>query len=238
MTDIEGRDIVDIHGLEVNRWTILNLLQSIYGVIGAFDVKYNDKLMLFGRMFPPENPPAKILEAGCGTAKFSLYYALRGHDVVAMDIDPSVFPIGLKNSTILGLLFNFPDLQNYIDFVEGSVHKIPYEDNTFDFVFNEGVLEHWHGKKRQKGFDEMARVSRNMVAVVSPNGDNPAIVEQSKKTVHSYKGMGKFQDPFTGDELAKRMRDAGLKDVKLMYFYDVPEKAKCVGVWGVKCGFT
>lgn len=232
MIDIEGKDVVNIHGLEVNKWTILNLLQSIYGLIGSFEIQHGDKLMLFGRMFPPENPPSKILEAGCGTGKFSLYYALRGHDVVAMDIDPTVFEVGLANTLILKALCFKKNIN--IDFVKGSVHKIPYDDNTFDFVFNEGVNEHFFRKRRQTCFNEMARVSRNMVAVVSPNGDNPDIVEHSRKTVHTYKGMGKYQDPFTGDELAKRMMDAGLKDVKLMYFYDVPRKAKCVGAWGVK----
>jgi magnesium-protoporphyrin O-methyltransferase len=62
---------------------------------------------------PQDLAGLRILDAGCGVGQLSQELVLRGADVVATDISPSLIDIAKKRIA--------PDLQNKIDFVVGDM---------------------------------------------------------------------------------------------------------------------
>lgn len=118
-------------------------------------------------------PNSLILEPGCGSGKFSLALASLGHRVVALDYVVKVLE-GVR-TTEQRLMGQFGQLWGLC---QGSLESLPFPDNTFELVLNEGVVEHWLNKAaRVAVIAEMVRVTRpgGAVAVLVPNGMHPLI---------------------------------------------------------------
>ncbi len=115
-----------------------------------------------------------ILEAGCGSGKFSLAFASVGHRVVALDFVAEVLK-GVRAAE-QALAGKWPgQLWGYC---QGSLQSLPYADSVFDLVVNEGVIEHWlEETARLEVIAEMIRVTRpsGVVAIIVPNGTHPLI---------------------------------------------------------------
>ena len=77
------------------------------------------------------NENSIILDVGCGTARWSIYLANKVKYIEA--IDPS-------NSVISAAIFT-KNISN-IRISQTSIDNIPFDDNSFDFIFSLGVLHH------------------------------------------------------------------------------------------------
>lgn len=109
----------------------------------------------------------KILDLGCGLGEASVYFALQGAKVVAVDIAPRMlFCVKrlAKRYKIVGK----------IKMIESSAEKLPFKDDSFDLIFGGNVLHHVDIKKTSK---EIKRVlKKNGKAVfIEPLGYNPVI---------------------------------------------------------------
>jgi len=165
----------------------------------------------FAKCLPQVDGITTVLEPGCGSGKFGLMFALLGCEVIMLDIDPEVIRYARRLRGALNELNGSP-LATQIRV--GNIHKLRFADNSFDYVYNEGVSQHWVDEKlRQGSIDEMVRVSRNMVAIMGNNGLNPTEKEADEKVNFGYKGMPPKRKCFTPEELEMRMRKAGLKNV-------------------------
>src|SRR5947207_2563044 len=83
---------------------------------------------------------AAILEAGVGSGWFSVAFALRGHRVTALDIAPEA----LENTTRLASqVERLSGAKLHITTVCADLERLPLPPDSFDLVFNEGVVEHW-----------------------------------------------------------------------------------------------
>ncbi len=71
-----------------------------------------------------KNKKGKILDIGCGTGEWTKVLSDIGFDTYGVDIDLSKL------------------ISPSMKFKQGDMHKIPFEDEYFDFVFNSGVFEH------------------------------------------------------------------------------------------------
>jgi len=102
----------------------------------------------------------QILEAGCGTAKYSLLYMRRDVYFVGLDFSSAALEVAKK-------LFRGKNA----DFIKGDVRFLPFREGSFDVVWNEGVVEHLQGDQRQRVISEMASVAKNggQVAIIVPN---------------------------------------------------------------------
>jgi len=119
-------------------------------------------------------PGSLILEPGCGSGKFSLVLASLGHQVIALDYVFDVLRSVQKTQEQLGECW--PGRLGGL--CQGSLERLPFSDDTFDVVVNEGVVEHWlDDAARLAVLREMVRVTQpgSVVAVVVPNGMHPLI---------------------------------------------------------------
>lgn len=89
-----------------------------------------------------------ILDMGCGSGRYTLALAKAGAaKVVGIDVQSKSYATAKK----LAQEKNLP-----VEFREANVHDLPFEDESFDFVFSNGVLH--HSSSIEKGVSELARV--------------------------------------------------------------------------------
>ena len=164
------------------------------------------------KVFPPKEN-VMVLEPGCGSGKFGLAYAMRGCEVILLDIDHEVVNYARRIRGALNSLLGFP---LPIQIKVGNIHRMHFADNSFDLVFNEGVPQHWPDEeRRQRAIDQMARVSRDYVIVIGNNGLSEEEQHVDENFNFGYKGMPPRRKCFTPDELEVRLKKAGLKKVNV-----------------------
>jgi ubiquinone/menaquinone biosynthesis C-methylase UbiE len=87
------------------------------------------KSILFGENITNKS---RILDAGCGTGQTAAYlYQHYNAEVVGLEINPIMIEKAKKR---------FQSLSLPIKLIPGSVEKLPFIDNTFDFILSESVL--------------------------------------------------------------------------------------------------
>jgi ubiquinone/menaquinone biosynthesis C-methylase UbiE len=114
--------------------------------------KWITQLLGFNPNEFPEN--SLILEAGCGTGEFSCGFALSNKSKI-IGIDLSVNSLNKAKNTAKKFKLN------NVSFKEANVLALPFNDNSFDYVFSLGCIHHTENPK--KAFKEISRV-------LKPNG--------------------------------------------------------------------
>lgn len=77
----------------------------------------------------------KVLDLGCGAGEASVYLAGRGADVCALDVSEGMLDLCRK----IASKFNVSDR---VHVYSGFAEELPFPDDTFDFVYCNGVLHH------------------------------------------------------------------------------------------------
>jgi SAM-dependent methyltransferase len=75
----------------------------------------------------------RILDVGCGLGESSIYFAMRGANVTALDISPKMVDLTLQNGRLHGL---------EIEGVVGTGESLNVHDDSFDVVYAANVLHH------------------------------------------------------------------------------------------------
>jgi 2-polyprenyl-3-methyl-5-hydroxy-6-metoxy-1,4-benzoquinol methylase len=113
----------------------------IYQIRQAVALKYVDELSL------PKT--TRVLEIGCGAGLMTAALAKRGFLVEAIDHSQSMVDLTLEHAKQTGIV-------NQINVCTGDIHKLSYENRTFDLIIALGVIPWLHDF--QKGLAEIARV--------------------------------------------------------------------------------
>lgn len=133
-------------------------------MIGHYVAWYVDPLLAFGSLADW----SQVLDAGTGYGWLSFALALRTPwHVTAVDRDERRLQATRAIADILGL-------SDRIDFVPASVGQLPFKEQEFDVTFCIEVLEHVHAA-RAAAACELARVTRNLLTVTTPNRHFPVI---------------------------------------------------------------
>ena len=90
----------------------------------------------------------KILEIGCGTGGHSLFFASKGANVYSTDLTPERVA---SSSQLINYLDTFKAHFEICD-----AENLPYENNSFDIVYSNGVIHHTYDIK--KAINEIHRV--------------------------------------------------------------------------------
>ncbi|WOF17125.1 class I SAM-dependent methyltransferase [Methanoplanus sp. FWC-SCC4] len=97
----------------------------------------------------------KIIEVGCGTGQ-TLEIFSRRHSTTGLDISKNALKIAKSKCD---------------NPVNGDMFNMPFPDETFDLVYNSGVIEHFREPGNIRAIKEMARITRkggNLMIIV-PN---------------------------------------------------------------------
>lgn len=90
------------------------------------------------------------IDAGCGSARYSVALALSGaKEVTALDVSKTGLEEAKKRTKGL----------DQIKFVNASVLEIPFKDESFDFVWSAGVIH--HTTDFNKALSELARINKS-----------------------------------------------------------------------------
>jgi len=101
----------------------------------------------------------RVLEAGCGRAEVLKRMLRAGRWLAAVGLDLS--PKGLELAS--------QDRPQNLHLVQGDLFHLPFLPNTFDLVYNSGVIEHFDDERLEDAL-------RRMVAVAAPGGTVLAVV--------------------------------------------------------------
>jgi len=98
------------------------------------------------------SPPCKILDAGCGTGKHSIYFAECGYDVYGIDLSSKMLEEAIKKSTGLK-----------IKFARGDIRSLNFPDDFFNGVWSVATIAHLVPTDKRIFIQEAYRV-------LKPNG--------------------------------------------------------------------
>ncbi len=133
---------------EAKKWT--REFQKLHGRINEIDnvsLYFQYKKFLFLQEFIKNNKKGRVLDLGSNIGHFSFYLYEKGFEVVGIDID----------KRFLGESSNEAKRRRYkIKFINASGTKIPFDNESFDYVFALDVLEHIPDK--EKCLNEVNRV--------------------------------------------------------------------------------
>lgn len=123
---------------------------------------YYKKITGYINNFLSENKMETVLEAGSGSGKATILLN-EGFKKFLLDISP----IALKYAKYTARKFQ----TNNLSYIQGDIFSMPFLDNSFDFVWNIGVIEHYSLEDMELILKEMIRVvaSDGAVAVGVPN---------------------------------------------------------------------
>lgn len=163
------------------------------------------------------SPEYIVLEAGCGTGLYGLSLATMGFQVHAFDYNDKAL-VFAKKLEAKAREIN-PDL--FIDFFTDNLLDVHAQSNTYDFVFNQAVMEYFvDERERIQAYSEIVRVTKH--------GGRIAVIVQH--TGHSFRKWWEFlgwpgyvdQPPVrivTPASLARELNDAGLVNVHVDGIY-------------------
>jgi SAM-dependent methyltransferase len=93
-------------------------------------------------------PQARVLDLGCGAGHVSFHVAPHVRDVVAYDLSPEMLDVVGRAAAERGL--------RNIATRQGVAESLPFDDDSFDFVFSRFSTHHW--RDLDAGLREAARV--------------------------------------------------------------------------------
>src|SRR3989338_7538610 len=153
----------------------------------------------------------KILEVGSGTGRFCIALAQKYPDKKITGIDYTKESVDLSNKGA-----ELRHLKN-VRFYKKDLFHLPYKSNSFDVVFENGVIEHFINYN--DAIKEMTRVAKKGGKVII-NVNNwfcfPKTVE--KKILGKSYPFG-YEKSFRNREVIGALADAGLKKIEV-YAYN------------------
>lgn len=102
-------------------------------------------------LLDPAVKKGRLLDAGCGSGKYSVPLRMRGFDVVGIDVSFNALHM-LKDSS--------KAREIDIDILAANVFQLPFKTDSFDLIWCYGVLQHILSKERECAIREFRRILR------------------------------------------------------------------------------
>ncbi len=158
----------------------------------------------------PVGPGDRVLDMGCGAGRHAFALYRRGADVVAMDLDAAELKDVSAMFTAMRGAGEVPASASATA-VRGSAYVLPFADDSFDRIIAAEVLEHL--PQDRTAMAELVRVLKpgGEIAVTVPRWGPELVCWALSNAYHEVEG-GHVRI-YRGDELGRRLTDAGLEPV-------------------------
>jgi len=175
-----------------------------------FSLRWHSFLSLVAKRLPGN---ARILEAGCGSGEGLAVLAGSGRTAVGLDISLEAL---LKTGSTAGVLT-----------VRGDNFSLPFNNGTFDLVFNSGVIEHFKYPGNVKQLKEMARVMKPGAELIInvPNALCLWYLAVKRLLIALKKWEFGYEESYTPWRLKMAVKEAGFKVAKITGFLFMPPLA-------------
>ena len=90
-----------------------------------------------------------LLDAGCGSGKYSIPLQMRGFDVIGVDVSSGALEMAVKGSVCREL---------DIKFLAADICHLPFPARSFDVIWCYGVLQHLLSAERKQAINEFRRL--------------------------------------------------------------------------------
>lgn len=152
------------------------------------------KKWIFDKITKFVNPPAQILDAGCGTGNVSSFLAEKGFNVTGCDYYEEAFNI------------SWPGFKK----VRGDVSNLPFKNNSFDVVGLFDVIEHLENDI--KPLKEAARViNKDGIVAVTVPAKEELWSQIDESSFHKRRYSKKYLDQI--------LYESGLKPLLIEYMF-------------------
>lgn len=169
-----------------------------------------------------------LLDCGCGPGTITLGFAalIAPGTVTGTDIGSSQISIAHENALKQGI--------SNVDFLEGNIYELPFEDNSFDAAFSHAVLEHL--QEPTKALLELFRVLKpgGVLGVRTPDWGGFLIAPSTPEldqAIEYYKVLQQQNggNPYVGRHLRALLREAGFTGIKASASYECYEALSAIG---------
>jgi len=148
--------------------------------------------------------PNNIVEIGAGSGSDVIELHNLNFDITYSDFSE----IALKK---------FKDRNPNIKAIKCDVRKLPFSNNSYDFVFSLGLLEHFNDEDRKKAIEEMFRISKRYVLIDVPQKFSPLTIYKKLLIFLNKWPFGK-EIEFSYYELVKEVKSV-VKDLRIVGRY-------------------
>ena len=93
--------------------------------------------------------PCKVIDVGCGEGFYSIYLALKGFNVIGVDISENAIKLAKENAEKAGVDVRFKTM---------DVLDLSELEEKFDFVFEWAIMHHIMFEQRQKYVREINKI--------------------------------------------------------------------------------
>ena len=199
-----------------------NLADIRYAILGTAVTAFMEHI--------PLNKTSFVLEAGAGSGKLGTSIAVHyGSNVTLLDIDEGYL---LNAERLVHAVESILMKRIAVSLIKGDFNALEFRDDMFDLVFSEGCIEHFpiDDVRRLKCIQEMVRVSRDWVAIITNDAEGERTRKRAEETHHTYESMPEKETPYTREELFKNMLQAGLHSVAVTKYEDPGTQEYLLGV--------
>ncbi|MDR0137722.1 class I SAM-dependent methyltransferase [Metabacillus idriensis] len=146
---------------------------------------------------------SSILDAGCGTGQTMQFLKSLNYDVTGLDIDP-IMLLKAKNR-----------LKEDTCLVQGSLEKLPFEDNQFDFIFCESVLSFTNSAESLRELNRVLKDNGVLISIEVTRADQP-----DRKLIEKIQSFYGFHHLFNEQEWKSAFKTAGFQKVEVRTEHD------------------
>jgi ubiquinone/menaquinone biosynthesis C-methylase UbiE len=122
------------------------LFETLLGIFGL-GKKYRNEIKKYLQF----SEKMKVLDAGCGAGSLAIEVMKNNPNLFlyAVDADKKILSLAKKKSKEGGIKINFQ---------QGFLQKLPFQNNSFDVVYSSLVIHHLTTETKQKAMKEIHRI--------------------------------------------------------------------------------